>query len=1161
MAHIDASFVHLSTHSDHSLLEGAIRIPDLIQAARDDGQPAIALTDTASLSGALEFSVKAGQAGIQPIIGCQIMLQFSAQSDEYGKVTLLATNAQGYHNLLDLVSSAHLEALDDSPKLSLADLAGRAGGLLALSGAGNSALADALMKGRRQQAKAWLDRLTGIFGDRLYLELHRHSLPGEAECEPQLLELAAQGGIALVATNDAHFTTASDFEAHDALLCIAHGRYLHETDRYRLTAEHFLKSRAAMRTLFADLPEAVDNTIEIARRCHFRPVPCAPILPRFSRKTDGQGTDGGACDASAGTQDAREQDERRARREAGELRRQAEAGLAMRLEEAHFTPSAPEPVYRERLNYELSVIERMNFPGYFLIVADFIKWAKAQGIPVGPGRGSGAASLVAWALTITDIDPLRFSLLFERLLNPERVSLPDFDIDFCPQRRDQVIDYVRTRYGADRVAHIVTFGTLQARAVLRDVGRVLQMPYGQVDRLCRLVPVQPGQARRLDDIIAEEPRLREAAGSDPRVGKLFDISRKLEGLHRHASIHAAGIVIADRPLRQLVPLYRDAHTEMPVTQFSMEWLESAGLVKFDFLGLKTLTIIEKTCLLAGLSPEMVQGPSLPLDDAATFALISRAETVGIFQLESQGMRRAIIGMQPDRIEDIIALVALYRPGPMGNIATYNAIKHGREEPQHLHPLLEPVLAETFGIIVYQEQVLQIAQILAGYSLGEADLLRRAMGKKNEREMRAQRKRFIAGAVRHKVSEARASTIFDQIVKFAGYGFNKAHAAAYAIVAYQTAWLKTHHPAAFLVACMTLDLGNTDKLREFVQEARRTRIAIRPPSINRSEVEFALEEGTIRYALAAVKGAGHQAMRRIVAERANGLYRDMADFAARIGGDVVRRGILETLIAAGAFDEFGVERGKLYANAEAISAMAARRASDAASGQSDFFARSGGPSVTLPNANQWSHIEQLTREYESIGFYLTGHPLDDYRASLERRNIPDYLQFVRQLREGASAARLAGVVLSVNERRSRNGRRIAIIRFSDTSSEYEALIFAEQLEQFAALLHPQRLVIVSLTGEMREDEPALRISDLEAIGSNDVENCPMARIFVKPGSGGLPAKIAKTLAPGGQTEIRIIVILGEGDEVELRLEGKYRLSPKIVAALKSHAGIVDLQCDA
>ncbi|MGB6924490.1 MAG: DNA polymerase III subunit alpha, partial [Methyloceanibacter sp.] len=768
-----------------------LTIPRLVALAAADHMPALAITDSNNLFGALEFSEAVAGSRIQPIMGCTLTLSFVTAEEEAtnveirrpqadGRIALLAKDAEGYANLMRLSSNAYLAGAESGEVVtSIRQLAAHADGLIALTGGPEGVIDLALAEANPDLARARLASLKRIFGDRLYVELQRHGLSQERAIEPVLLDLAYEAHLPIVASNEAFFETASDFEAHDALLCIAAGSYVAVDQRRRLSPDHYFKSSREMAELFADLPEAIDNTIEIARRCSYRPTTRAPILPQFLR---GESTSEAQGDI-----------------EAVELRRQSEAGLARRLATEGTAPGQTAETYTARLAFELDVITSMNYQGYFLIVADFIQWAKAKGVPVGPGRGSGAGSLVAWALTITDLDPLRFGLLFERFLNPERVSMPDFDIDFCQDRRDEVIAYVLERYGTDRVAHIITFGKLQARAVLRDVGRVLQMPYGQVDRLCKLVPNNPANPVTLPQAIAGEPRLQEARDSEPIVAKLLDIGQRLEGLYRHASTHAAGVVIADRPLIELVPLYRDSRAQLPATQYNMKWAEAAGLVKFDFLGLKTLTVIETARALLARRGISIDPARLPLGDAASYDLLVRGDTVGVFQLEGAGMRDALRKLKPDRFEDIIAIVALYRPGPMDNIDSYVNRKHGREDPDYLHPLIQPILEETYGVIIYQEQVMQIAQTLSGFSLGEADLLRRAMGKKIKKEMDRQRTRFVEGAVANGVDRGRAEFIFELVAKFAGYGFNKSHAAAYALIAYQTAYLKANYPIEFLAA--------------------------------------------------------------------------------------------------------------------------------------------------------------------------------------------------------------------------------------------------------------------------------------------------------------------------------------------------------------------------
>lgn len=1137
-------FVHLHVHSSYSLLEGALTIPKLADLAKADHQPALALTDTDNMFGALEFSEKMASAGIQPIIGCALPVDFGDQEQTARnghatftpqRIVLLAAGEGGYRSLMRLNSRAFLETPpNEAPHVKLAWLEGETEGLIALTGGPNGPLDTALAAGQSALAGTRAEALQRLFGDRLYVELQRHGTPAEKQVEPGLIDIAYSRDIPLVATNEPFFARREDYEAHDALICIAEGRLLVETDRRQLTPEHRFKSRAEMEALFADLPEALASTVEIAQRCSFRPRTHAPVLPRFS-----VGADGAAVD------------------EAAELRRSAEAGLERRIAAYGVAPDRTLQDYRERLDFELRVIEGMKYPGYFLIVADFIQWAKGQGIPVGPGRGSGAGSLVAYALAITDLDPIRFGLLFERFLNPERVTMPDFDIDFCQERRDEVINYVQSRYGRDQVAQIITFGTLQARGVLRDVGRVLQMPYGQVDKLCKLVPQNPANPVTLARAIDDEPRLKAAADSDPVVKRAFDIARKLEGLTRHASTHAAGIVIADRPLSELSPLYRDPKSDMPVTQFNMKWVEQAGLVKFDFLGLKTLTVLDTAVKLARDRGIEIDLSHVPLDDANTYALLARAEAVGIFQLESAGMRRALLDMRPDRFEDIIALVALYRPGPMANIPTYCTRKHGLEKPDYIHAKLEPILRETFGVIVYQEQVMQAAQLLAGFTLGEADLLRRAMGKKDRREMKAQRERFVSGALERGIERAQANAIFDLLERFAEYGFNKSHAAAYALVAYQTAYMKTNYPVEFMAASMTLDMGNTDKLAEFREEAKRLGIEIVPPSINRSGLTFEVEGNKIHYALGALKGVGAQAVEAIVAARGQRAFADLTDFASRVNPRSVNKRVLESLVSAGAFDVLERDRARAFAGVDAMLAAGQRTHDAAMRGQSELF---GGQvareTLAIPAVEPWLPAERLQKEYDAIGFFLSGHPLDDYAATLKRMRVQSWADFSRTVKAGGSAGRLAATVVSRMERRIRSGSKMGIVGLSDPTGHYEAVLFAEGLAQYRDLLEPGTAVLLFLSAELQGDEVRARIQSVEPLEQAAAKLQKSLRVFLRDGA---PLDgVVKRLDPKGDGEVSMVLMLREGTEVEVKLPGRFKVSPQIAGALKAVPGVVNVE---
>lgn len=1147
-----ASFVHLHVHSSYSLREGAVPVSKLAALALADKMPALAITDSNNLFGALEFSEKLAKEGVQPIVGLQVTIDFQdgdaiAQRNEAAAtraaIVLLAEDAAGYANLMQISSRAWLDPQPgELPHVRITALDHRTGGLIALTGGPSGPLDQAFAHDRQETAFARAAALARLFPGRLYVEIQRHGLACERAIEPRLIDLAYRASLPLVATNEVFFAAASDYESHDALICIADGTVVSDGARRQLSPEHYFKTRAEMAELFSDLPEATQNSVEIALRCAFRPLTRKPILPRFS-------LDGGP------------------EQEAKELCAQAEAGLAARLAGHGAAPGFTEADYGARLTFELDVIIKMNFPGYFLIVADFIKYAKSRDIPVGPGRGSGAGSLVAYALTITDLDPIRFGLLFERFLNPERVSMPDFDIDFCQERRDEVISYVRSRHGADKVAQIITFGSFLARGVLRNVGRVLEMPLGQVDKLAKLVPHNPAAPVSLRQAIEAEPRLKEAAEADPRFARALQIAQALEGLYSNASTHAAGIVIADRPLEELVPLYRDPKSEMPATQFNMKWIEAAGLVKFDFLGLKTLTVIAHCLKLLKRRGIAIDLAKIPLNDKKTFAMLERGETAGVFQVESAGMRKALVDMHADRFEDLIALVALYRPGPMANIPAYCAVKRGEEEPNYIHPKVAPILKETFGVIIYQEQVMQIAQLLAGYSLGEADLLRRAMGKKIRAEMTAQRARFVTGAVDRGLDKAKAEEVFDLLAKFADYGFNKSHAAAYALIAYQTAYLKANYPVEFLAASMTLDKSSTDKLAEFCEEARRLGIKVLPPSVQTSGADFepALSNGkpAIRYALSAIKGVGESQAQALASVNGAGAaggqekraFRDLTDFAAKLDPRDINKRTLECLASAGAFDDLEPNRALAYAGAESILAFAHRQRDEQLAGQSALFGAESLGSIVLPKADPWPLAERLRREFETVGFFLSGHPLDAYAPILARLRVQRWAEFADAVTQGASAGRLAATVLDRSERRTKSGAKIAIVQLSDPSGQYEAILFQEGLNQYRDLLDKGSSVLLGLQASLDGEEVRARIVSVEPLESAASRIGKGLRIILRDENP--LSEIARRLSARGEGEVSL-VLLTDGGEVEVKLPGKFSVSPQLAGALKTVPGIVAVE---
>ncbi|HET6182573.1 MAG TPA: DNA polymerase III subunit alpha [Acetobacteraceae bacterium] len=1134
-----ADFVHLRVHSAYSLSEGAIKAEKIPALARAANMPAVAITDTAALFGALEFSQACVAKGIQPIIGCQIALaRTDAPRLAPDPLVLLAQNQEGLANLQRLSSLGFLETEPgQKPQLPLARIAEHAAGLILLTGGTTGPLGRLLAEGQLRAAEHLLALLAEAFPGRVAVELHRHGTEADRTIEPAMLSLADEAGLPIVATNDCYFDRPEMYEAHDALLCIAEGRLLSDADRRRVTPEHWFKPAPDMRLLFADLPDACDNTLAIARRCAVMAETRKPLLPVSPKVRPGQS-------------------------EEETLRASAREGLARRLDAAG-ADAETRGRYAARLEYELGVIANMGFSGYFLIVADFIQWAKAARIPVGPGRGSGAGSLVAWALTITDIDPLPFNLLFERFLNPERVSMPDFDIDFCQEGRDAVIDYVRREYGADRVAQIITFGKLQARAAVRDVGRVLGLPFGQVNKVAELIPNNPAKPVTLAQAVAGEPRLQAMRDEDEAVRRLLEIALQIEGLYRHASTHAAGVVIGDRPLIELVPLYRDPRSEFLVTQYSMKHVEQAGLVKFDFLGLTTLTILQRA---AGFLREQgieVDFARLPLDDPKTYEMLARGDAGGVFQFEGQGMRDALRQMRPDRFEDLIALGALYRPGPMANIPDYCKRKHGAPW-RAPHPLLEEILQETYGIIVYQEQVMQIAQRMANYSLGSADLLRRAMGKKIRSEMEAQRKTFVDGAVANGIDEPTAVEVFDLMAKFADYGFNKSHAAAYALVAYQTAWMKANHKEAFIAACMSLAIANTDRLAALKQEAERLGITLLPPDVNRSGADFALErldDGrlAIRYALAAVKKVGTAAMQSLVAARGAQPFRDLADFAARVDPRQLNKMQLENLAKAGAFDALEPNRARVLGGAETILRRAQATAQEAESGQIAMFGGRGRPEpLRLPEAAEWPMLDKLAFEAEAVGFHLTAHPLDAYRQVLRRLGVVAAHDLEARAQAGAGRVKLAGTVVAVKERTTRTGSRMAWVRVSDTTGSFEVTLFSEVLGRSRELIAVGTNVLV--TADLQYQGETLRITAQELAPLDQAAAGAGAGIRIWLEATEAVPHIRALLGEPGGGKGRVVLVprLDHAQAVEIVLPGRFNVTPRLAQTLLGVRGVVRVE---
>ncbi|WP_424939171.1 DNA polymerase III subunit alpha [Aliiroseovarius sp. S253] len=1163
-------FIHLRTHTQYSLLEGAVPVKKLPGLCAAHDMPAVAMTDSNNMFAALEFSVTAADAGVQPIIGCQVDVCFDpAAPGEAPKapaaVVLLAQTEEGYEGLMRLNTCLYVDKHGALPQVTLEDLEANAESVICLTGGAEGPVGQFLQNGQRDKAEALMRRLHVAYGDRLYVELQRHPGEGGQPTEPERLtergfvEMAYAMGIPLVATNDVYFPAQKLYEAHDALICIKEGAYVDQQDgRRRLTPQHYFKSPEEMIALFADLPEAIENTVEIAKRCAFMAYRRDPILPKFADD------------------------------EVAELRRQAEAGLEYRLSMIPHAVSVEE--YKKRLDFELGIIEGMGFPGYFLIVADFIKWSKDKGIPVGPGRGSGAGSLVAYALLITDLDPLRYSLLFERFLNPERVSMPDFDIDFCMDRREEVIRYVQEKYGRDKVGQIITFGALLSKAAVRDVGRVLQMPYGQVDRLSKMIPVEGVKPVSIEKALADEPRLREEARAEEVVDRLLKYGQQLEGLLRNASTHAAGVVIGDRPLDALVPLYQDPRSDMPATQFNMKWVEQAGLVKFDFLGLKTLTVIQNAVdLIRGQGRDLHTGPNgdalydppegavneinaIPLDDEPTYKLYAAAKTVAVFQVESTGMMDALRRMKPTCIEDIVALVALYRPGPMENIPTYCEVKNGLKEIESVHPLIDHILEETQGIIVYQEQVMQIAQVMAGYSLGGADLLRRAMGKKIKEAMDAERPKFEKGAAENGVPAKKASEVFDLLEKFANYGFNKSHAAAYAVVSYQTAWLKANHPVEFMAGVMNCDIHLTDKLSVYANEVRRGMdIEIVPPCVNRSMETFSVKDGKVVYGLGALKNVGIEAMKLVVEGRkVDGVDKPFAtlfDVARRVDLKRVGKRPMEMLARAGAFDQLDKNRRRIFDSLDGLVSYSAAIHEQRASNQVSLFGEAGDdlPEPRLSPVGDWLPSERLAEEQKAIGFYLSGHPLDDYMAALKRKQVMSLAELEKKAERGASIAKIAGTVAGRQERKSARGNRFAFAQLTDPTGQYEVTIFSEALEKCRDYLETGANVVVTVEATMEADQLKLLARSISPIDNvvSDVGGMAL-KLYLEEATvleqvASLlndAAEKARNVRPG---EVSVCLMDPSlPGEVEMTLGQSFPLNPQIKGALKSLNGVIDVE---
>ena len=1142
-------FVPFRILSAYTMLEGAIDPKAMAKLANERGFPAIAIADRNGLYGAVMFANACKAEGVQPIIGTLLGVARDSEGKQVDYLPLYAQDEAGYDNLCHLVSKAHLERpLEYDPHVGMDDLAGYTDGLIAFTGASEGAVTRLLAEGQQSHAEAALDRLQALFPERLYIELARRGNAVEERAEAALVDLAYARDLPLVATNPANFAEPHMHKAHDAMLCIAGSTHVDAEERAKSNPESYVKTYHMMEEAFDDMPEAVENTLVVAQRCAYAPPYRKPILPSLAGDLEG---------------------------EARALEEDARKGLEARLEPYGEMSDEQRKVYFDRLQFEVDIINQMGFPGYFLIVADFIKWAKDHDIPVGPGRGSGAGSLVAWALTITDLDPIQLGLLFERFLNPERVSMPDFDIDFCETRRGEVIRYVQQKYGHDHVAQIITFGKLKARAVLRDTGRILQMSYGHVDRLCKMVPNHPTDPWTLPRALNGAADFKNEYDNDNEVKRLVDLAMQLEGFPRNSSTHAAGVVIGDRPLAKLVPLYRDPRSDMPVTQYDMKNVESSGLVKFDFLGLKTLSVLKKAVDLLKRREIDIDLSQLPLDDPKVYELMKAGNTVGVFQLESEGMRRTLTAVKPTNFGDIIALVSLYRPGPMDNIPLFGKRKAGEVEIEYPHAKLEGILAETYGIFVYQEQVMQAAQILAGYSLGDADLLRRAMGKKVQAEMDIQRERFVAGCKEVSgIEKAEANALFDLIDKFAGYGFNKSHAAAYALLAYQTAWLKAHYPEEFYAASMCFDMHQSEKLAIFVDDARRGGITVLPPALNYSEAEYTVEQTddgyAVRYALAGIRNVGERAMEAIVEERETaGRFESLKDLFERLPKGSMNSRQLEALISAGALDEFEPNRAKLMANADMLLAVADAAERERSSGQAGLF---GGEDAAveddlrLKDAEDWSLSEARAREKENMGFSFKQHATAAYREIASAQGARSHASLMSG---GVPGGGRMGAVMAVqvegaSKGTTKRGKPFIRAEFSDASGQFSAACFEEGLvEKF--LEWAKNGTCVKLDVELDSpspDEPP-RITVRGAVPLDAVRGSMAMLLTLEVESVEAMAQLALALGEGGEggDEAVATLLTGDANAPVMRLGRTFSIDGELAERLASVPGLAKVQLTA
>ena len=1122
------NYNHLKIHSQYSICEGAIKIDDLQDFSKSNKIKSLALCDTTNLCGALEFAEKISKVGTQPIIGTQINFKFG---DTTGLLPLFSLNAEGYKRIIKLSSASFLEndELSD-PHVDFNELLEDNTGVAIFSGTVFGLFGQLFNKGKFSEIHELYKELKSNFGDRFYIEIQRHNDQNELGFEKFNLQKSLELEVPIIATNEVFYLDKDMHEAHDALICIGNKTYVNEKTRIRLSNEHYFKNNSEMMELFVDIPEALENNYNFPLRCNFRPLFSNPILPNISSEKGGNADDVLKKDSLHG------------------LRIKFDKIFGIKANDLEVNKTYLD--YKDRLEHELSIIIEMKYSSYFLIVSDYIKWAKNNDIPVGPGRGSGAGSLVAWCLSITDVDPIKFNLIFERFLNPDRISMPDFDIDFCEEKRDLVFEYLTKKY-QDSVAHIITFGKLKARMVIRDVGRVLGLPYGFVDSISKMIPFDPSRPQSLSQCIAGEPRLQKLVNEDPRVKKLTNLSLKLEGLNRNVATHAAGVVIADKKLTEIVPLYKDASANLllPSTQFDMYSAENAGLVKFDFLGLKTLTVINNTQKLVKKIEKNFDIESISYEDQKVFDLLSSGNTVGLFQVESAGMREALIQMKPNHIEDIIALVALYRPGPMSNIPTYNDCKHGRQTPDYLHPLLEDILKPTYGVIIYQEQVMQIAQKLSGFTAGQADLLRRAMGKKKRAELEKQKQGFIAGALKNGIAKDVAAGIFLKIEPFAEYGFNKSHAAAYAIISYQTAFLKTYYPKDFIAASMTMDISNQNKLSEFYEELKRLNIEITRPDINECFADFRTIDNKFYYALGGIKAVGFEAISNVVKERTeNGKFQSINDFLNRVNPKDMNKLQLEGLVKAGAFDNINKNRQSLFDSIPNFILKTKNIFENKSVNQIDLFSEDEASQNNIINEiEDWKFEERLSKEFEAVGFFISDHPLNQFTEIFDDYKIIDYSKFNSS--DEIKNANIAATLLKAQERKTAKGNSYAVLKLTDLTSVFELFIFSDILELNREILKEGNSLLLTLVKSISNDENRFKRINVQKIGSMmDLFNSPINEVSFDINSDENLDAISKILAEDGKTEVNINMVVDD-KTLKFKLKNTRLLERKLLNLLR------------